>query len=187
MVDETTRFVYHWLHDVDKLLRRALESLKDDLRSDDDAVRRNAEKRAEMILDWLFPAPWPAGKDEFKLMAIEQAIKNKTISVDGRYKSVRRIITSTGRRRGRPRTEARHAILALSMHYATKLSWRKIALLVKGCNHTRNRPNLEISCPPCGDAIRDAAGRLEKFLVSIGFNPDFPRGDLKASDLSTLN
>ncbi len=66
------------------------------------------------------------------------------------------------------------AIRALSLHYATPLSWREIALAVKGCNH--KRPNPERSCFSCGDAIRDAAGRLETFLKSIGHDLDFTRG-----------
>ena len=35
--------------------------------------------------------------------------------------------------------------------------------------------NLERSCSPCGDAIRDAVGRLEKFLKSKGYHPNIPR------------
>jgi hypothetical protein len=55
----------------------------------------------------------------------------------------------------------------------TAMSWREIALIVKGCSH--KRPNPERSCYPCGDAIRAAVGRLEQFLRGLGCHPEFPR------------
>jgi hypothetical protein len=71
----------------------------------------------------------------------------------------------------------------LSLHYGTKLSWREIALTVKGCNH--RRPNLERSCESCGDAIREAAGRLDTFIISLGFSPETERGTIPLADIQT--
>jgi hypothetical protein len=85
-----------------------------------------------------------------------------------------RVAQSTGRRKGRPRIESQYAIRALTLHYATRLSWRQIALKLKGCTHTRPTPN-ERSCVPCGEATRNAAMLLAKFLFTIGYEQDYPK------------
>jgi hypothetical protein len=178
-------FASRWLYSIQHTLQNHLESLRDDLASDDEQVRKRARDEAWEILDWLYPPPPPLSKAA-QLQRVEAALKDQKLSDEDRLAAVRRAGRSTGRARGRPRTEtAQHAIRALSLHYATPMSWREIALAVKGCKH--KRPKLERSCYACGDAIRDAAGRLENFLISIGHDLDFTRGrDLDERTLAQL-
>jgi hypothetical protein len=180
MNDEVDAFIYRYSHDVDSILRDYLENLKDDLRSEDAPIRAQAEKLADQILDWLLP-PLPPLSAQARLSRAQQAANDPTLTDEQKALAVARAARSTGRRRGRPRTDtAQHAIRALTLFYArghrkgetskaNPSTWREIALGVKGCNH--RRPNLERACEHCGDAIREAAGRLEKFLISIGHNP----------------
>jgi hypothetical protein len=167
-------FASRWVYDTRRVLERHLEGLKDDLASDDDGIREKASEQAIQILDWLHP-PLPPPSNAERLQGVQAVIADETLSATEKLAAVQRAGRSTGRRRGRPRTEtAQLAIRALSLHYATPMSWREIALAVKGCKH--KRPNPERSCHACGDAIRDAAGRLESFLISIGHDLDFTRG-----------
>jgi len=158
-----------WSYDVTRILLDRLSGLSEDLDSDDKPTRDHAAQEAEQILGWLLPPPDP-------LTTAEKWRKIDSISRDDprSLQALSQLARSTGRPRGRPRTDtSQHAIRAYSLHLGTSLSWRQIALKVKGCNH--KRPNLERSCAPCGDAIRDAVGRLEKFLKSKGYHPTLPR------------
>jgi hypothetical protein len=179
---EVDKFIFQFLYDIERFLRRELDALKEDLCSDDDEVRKPAEEKVVKISNWLFP-PLPPLSEEERLQRTEEALGDKSLTPSERLKAIRRLARSSGRRRGRPWTgTAQHAVLALTMHYATKLSWREIALAVRGCKHERPKP--ERSCKTCGDSIRDAAGRLEKFLIEMGFEKDFPRGDMSLGDLA---
>ena len=174
MSDETIQFVNRWLYNIELILRDRLESLKYDLRSDDENTSGCATKEAGQILDWLLP-PLPSLSKAEQLRRVETAFKDKKRSVEDRLAATRRAALSTGRSRGRPRNEtSQQAIRALGLHFATPLSWREIALEIRGCNH--DRPNPERSCEPCGAAMRDAATRLESFLKTIGSDLTFPRG-----------
>lgn len=174
MNDEVLRFINDWLYDMGRALRDRLETLKDDLHSDDEHAREQATEEAAKILNWLYLPPPPLSSEE-KLRRVTAASNDEKLSPTDRLAAARRAIRSTGRARGHPRTEtAQQAIRALTLHYATPMSWREIALHIRGCKH--KRPNLERSCDKCGDAIRDAAGRLEEFLKSIGHNCNFPPG-----------
>jgi hypothetical protein len=184
-MSEIDKFGYYFLYDVGRFLRSELEALKDDLCSENDEARKLAEEKVSKICDWLFE-PLPSVSKQQRHEWILQAARDEALSPAEQVEAIRRATSSTGRRRGRPRTDtSQQAILALSLHYATKLSWREIALTVKGCTHLKGRPNLERSCPSCGDAIRDAAGRLEKFLISLGFSPETERGTISVADIQT--
>ncbi len=155
-----------WVYDLQGVLERHLDTLKDDLSSDDDRVRQQASNAASEILDWLH-LPVPALSPDEQVQRALSALSDPMLSANQKLRAAQRAARSTGRPRGRPRTEtAQHAIQALTLHFATPLSWREIALSVKGCNH--KRPNPERSCEPCGEAIRNAATRLQSFLRSIG-------------------
>jgi len=174
-------FIDKWLYDIDHTLRIQLEALRDQLDSQDQHTREYAANQVREILDWLYQPPGPLPDDE-KWRRTRDALHDESKSLKERLAAARRVARSTGRPRGRPRTDtAQHAIRALSLHLATDLSWRKIALIVKGCEHypqgrKHYRPNpKELSCIACGDAIRDAVGRLEKFLRTKGYHPEFPR------------
>jgi hypothetical protein len=173
MTFDIDAFVNNWVYDVRRVLERRLDSLRYDLDSDDEGVRDKARKQIPEIEAWLYPPAKPL-PDEEKVRRTRDALGDGSLSPQERLAAARRVARSTGRPRGRPRTEtAQHAIRALSLHLATPMSWREIALIVKGCNH--KRPSSERSCRPCGDAIRDAVGRLEEFLRAIGCHPEFPR------------
>ncbi len=170
--DDVLRFIYRWLYDVEGTLRNQLEALKADLVSDDEAIQAKAADEVESILDWLYPpvAPLPAVTRAERAQA---ALSDVNLTPEEKLTAVRRAIRSTGRRRGRPRDEtSQHAIRALTLHYATSMSWREIALKLRGCAH--DRPNLNRSCEACGEAMRNAAARLEQFLKSIDFHSDDP-------------
>lgn len=172
--DDLDRFIDHWVYEIDGVLRRQLDSLKDDLRSEDQQVQKRAESEADEILNWLLHAPAPL-TDAEQLHRVEQIIADERLSTSGRRTAAMRALRSTGRRRGRPRDEtSQQAIRALTLHLATGKSWREIALEVRGCSHKRPHPT-ERSCAPCGDAIRDAAGRLDSFLKRMGYHPNVPR------------
>jgi hypothetical protein len=169
MTDPTAEFIHQWLLDIEGILKRHRENLKDDLWSDDERTRKQADRTLDEVCEWLEP-PLPQPTDEQKVATALGILGDETVSPTIRLKPVSRLIRSGGRGRGRPRTEtAQLAIRALSLHYATSSSWREIALKLRGCKHAR--PNRDRSCKFCGDSIRDAAGRLEKFLQSIGYNP----------------
>jgi hypothetical protein len=182
IMGEVDKFVFQFLYDIERFLRRKLDALKEDLRSDDDGIRKLAEEKVVKISNWLFH-PLPPLSEEERLQRTEEALSDKSLSPSERLRAISRLARSSGRRKGRPWTDtAQHAVLALTMHYATKLSWREIALAVRGCKH--ERPTPERSCKTCGDSIRDAAGRLEKSLIEMGFEKDFPRGDMSLGDLA---
>jgi hypothetical protein len=171
--DDLDRFIDQWAYQIGGVLNRQLEALKDELRSDDKKVRKAAELEADQILDWLLP-PSPPFTYRERLRKAEEAIADQRQADSDRLAAAMRALRSTGRRRGRPRTTtSQHAIHALTLHLTTPKSWREIALEVRGCKH--KRPRLERSCVACGDAIRDAVGRLEKFLRSKGYHPNVPR------------
>ena len=174
MGDETLEFINRWLYDIQRTLELRLETLKEDLHSDDEATARHAEDEAIKILDWLYRPLPPLSKEE-QLERVKTAITDEKLSAEQKLAAALRLGRSTHRRRGRPRDEtSQYAIRALTLHYATRLSWRKIALAVRGCKH--KRPNSERSCTACGESIRQAAIRLQKFILGIGYNSDFPRG-----------
>ena len=174
MDDEALQFVNRWLYDIQRVLEVRLGALKDDLRSDDGPIAEQAANEASMILDWLNPPSPPLSKEE-RLERVTELISTGELSADQKLAAIVRAGRSARSRRGRPRNETSQlAIRALTLHLATGLSWREIALAVRGCKH--KRPNLERSCEVCGESIRQAAFRLQRFLVSIGYNPDFPRG-----------
>jgi hypothetical protein len=174
MAAQTLEFVNRWLYDIEHVLQCRLDSLKDDLCSDDDQISEQASNEAAKILDWLYPSLQPISTGG-KLQKISAILNDGTMTEGEREAAIKRAARSTGRGRGRPRNETpKQAIRALSLHHATDLSWREIALEIRGCEH--KRPNPERSCEACGEAIRNAAGRLEKFLISMGHKPSFTRG-----------
>lgn len=174
MADDFTELLNRCVYNVEHILKSALASLIDDLTSENENTAELAERTAEEILDWLAPSPKRALSAEEKLRRIQEIVLDEKMPVQAQLSAVAAVNRSTGRRRGRPRSEtAQQAIRAFSLHLATPMSWREIALHVKGCNH--GRPNPERSCVPCGDAIRDAVGRLEAFLRSKGYHFTFSR------------
>lgn len=172
-VNISDELVNRWVYDVERILKRALQDAVDRLRSCDEKTAELAEQDIAEILDWLLPPPKPISK-EAKLQKIKELCSDSTILTEKKTALIEKVLHSTGRPKGRPRTEtAQHAIQAYSLHLATPLSWREIALKVIGCRH--DRPNPERSCICCGDAIRDAVGRLENFLKRKGYHPNLPR------------
>jgi hypothetical protein len=176
MGDEILQFINGWVYNVDAYLRRNLDSLKDDLASDDEGVKKNADKQAENIFCWIAP-PLPPLPASARIERAEAALSNESTTAEEKIAAAQRVMRSTGRSRGRPRDEtSQYAVKALALHYATQLSWRQIALEIKGCNHSLHRPNVNLACEPCGEAVRAASQRLEKFLKSTGFDIDFALG-----------
>jgi hypothetical protein len=178
-------FYNRWLYDMGSKLRGRLETLKDDLRSDDEDIRKHATEEADEILDWLYLPPKPLSDAE-QLQRVEEALKDGKMSAKERLAVVRRAGRSTGRAKGRPRDEtSRLAIRALGLHLATGMSWREIAMKLKGCDHKRPLParqkprkrNPALSCDDCGEAMRVAVYRLRSFLKQLGFEEeDVPLG-----------
>jgi hypothetical protein len=174
MTDDLTELLNQFVYDIRAILQCALDNLRDDLDSADARKEKQAANEAAEILGWLFPPSDGSLSVEAKEQQIRDLINDRTLRRKGRLAAIVRIARSTGRKRGRPKTDtAQHAIRAFTFHLQTKMSWREIALTVKGCKH--KRPNPERSCCPCGDAIRDAVGRLERFLRRKGLHPEVPR------------
>jgi hypothetical protein len=177
-------FYNRWLYDIESKLRGRLETLKDDLRSDDEDTRKLATEEADRILDWLYLPPKPLSEAE-QLQRMEDALKDGKMSAKEKRAAVLRAGRSTGRAKGRPRdATSRLAVRALGLHLATGMSWPEIAMKLKGCDHKRPLPpkqkprkrNPALSCEDCGDAIRVAVYRLRSFLKRIGFEDEVSLG-----------
>lgn len=155
-------FIDKWCNDIQGVLERRLNALRYDLlESDDETSRTKARKDIAEISRWLD------------------------------------LPTKAARGRGRPRTRGKDAIHALTLYLRTNKSWRRIAFEVCGCTHVcpqcrrrkgkplegglkkgprcskcdmliRTKPEVEQSCHPCGEAIRDAVEHLIKFLTKQG-------------------
>jgi hypothetical protein len=184
MSREIIEFINRWLYDVERVLTSRLESLKDDLRSDDAGLREQAAQQADEITDWLYPPPPPLSPEE-QVHRVEAAIADKSLSAKERLAAASRAARSTGRSKGRPRDEtSQTAIRALGLHLATGMSWREIAMRLKGCAHERPMPvhqkprkrNPNLSCNDCGEAMRVSVFRLRGFLRQLDYDSDFPRG-----------
>src|SRR2546430_434308 len=116
MEDDVSTFLNRLVYDVDRILRSALDALRDDLESENEDTAGRATKDAEEILDWLYP-PTPEMSAKELLKRAADAMNNQELSEAEQMDALRRAARSTGRPRGRPRTEtAQHAISALSMH-----------------------------------------------------------------------
>jgi hypothetical protein len=178
----TVEFYRRWLFDVESKLRRHLETLKDDLLSDDEDIRKLATKEAGEILDWLYLPSKPLSKAE-QLQRIEDVVKDDKMSSEEKLAAVLRAGLSTGRAKGRPRENSRLAIRALGLHMVG-MPWREIAMKLKGCDHERPLPprqkprkrDADLSCEDCGEAIRVAVYRLRNFLNRLGFEDEVPLG-----------
>jgi hypothetical protein len=182
MTSEMDRFIYRWVHDIEMVLKRRLENLKDDLRSDDLDTSQAASKEAAEILDWLSPPPPPLTADS-KLQAAKRALDEEGLSFEEKLAAIRRATRSTGRPKGRPRSEtSQHAIQALSLRSATAMSWREIALKLKGCKHKRPKP--ERSCMLCGEAIREPTERLRRVLIHYSLIPSERDADNLATSVA---
>lgn len=179
MNGEVDALIYTWLHDIQRWLMNCLDNLKDDLGSDDAAINARARTEAEQIMAWLFPPPPPLSAQE-RLRRAAAAAADPTLTEEQKQLAACRATRSTGRKRGRPRNETSQlAVRALTLFYAKGFqpgqshnhggTWREIARQIKPCNHEGR--NEHRSCRACGDAVRDAAGRLEDFLISIGYRP----------------
>jgi hypothetical protein len=168
MASEVNAFITNWLHDVERVLRRKLESSKEHLLSDDESEQDAAASLVSQILDWLYPPSNTPISDEHRLLLMQQVMG--IADAAERNKAMLRIARTTGRRKGRPRDESsQYAIRALTLRRSTNKSWREIALELRGCEH--ERPNPERSCPACGEKMRQAVMRLERFLTSQGLDP----------------
>jgi hypothetical protein len=183
MTSEIDKFIHDWVHDVEMILKRRLENLKEDLRSDDEDMSIAAAEETGEILNWLYP-PLPPLASDAKLQAAKQALDDERLGDEQKLVAARRAMRSTGRPRGRPRSEtSQHAIQALSLRSATAMSWREIALRLKGCNHKRPKP--ERSCVPCGEAIREAAERLRRVLIHYSLIPSERDADNLVTSIAT--
>jgi hypothetical protein len=138
-----------------------------------------------LILDWL-SAPLPPLSPSERWERALAASQSEVGTPEERLSAVMHAARSTGRGRGRPRDETSQlAIRALALHLATGLSWREIAMRLKGCTHEKPKPprqkprkrNPNLSCQECGEAMRNAAFRLRRFLKKLGFEDDVPLGN----------
>jgi len=171
MADAYTSLVARYDHDIRAILWSQLESLKDDLRSQDKRTSESAAKEASVILAWLLPPSPPSPK--MRLHLIEDVMADTRLSDGQRLADAKRALRSTGRSRGRPRDEtSQHAIRAFTLRLSGDLSWLQIAMRVKGCKDKGAR--LGKSCKACGDSIRKAAGRLDEYLQLKGYRSKFP-------------
>lgn len=173
MNDDVLQFMFRWGLDVRSYLQQLFARCVEELESENETTRSEASKRMDVVLDWLHP-PLPPLSVEERNRRASSALADESLSPDQRAIAARRALRATGRHQGRTRDEtSQHAIDALTLHDATGLSWRRIAVLLRGCTH--KRPNRELSCESCGESIRQAAFRLEKFLKSTGFDRTFAK------------
>jgi hypothetical protein len=172
--EAASRFVINWSNIESKLRRRLTYLRENDLVSDDMSTVRRAERQVKIIEAWLDP-PRPRPTDDEKITILRNILANESIPASERVREVGRLSRSSGRGRGRPRTEtSQHALDALTLHRLTSATWAEIAFRVKGCPH--KGAGKDASCNSCADAMRDAAKRLESDMKIIGFDFDFPRG-----------
>ena len=146
-----------WVYDVRGLLVSQLESLRDDLRSDDAETRAAAQSQVDKVLDWLYLPTIANGKDAGDAgdaEHIEQALIAAGVPPAQR-KAMLAASRVTGRKVGRPRTAKLNAVEAFRLHLQTGKTWRQIVFDLKGaCKHR---------CKKCGDVPRRRVdiGRLD--------------------------
>jgi hypothetical protein len=75
-------FIYRFAHDMEHFLQSHLESLKDDLRSNDEHTRTTASNETEQVTDWLYPPPVPLSAEQ-QLQNAMQVASDPTGEGDG--------------------------------------------------------------------------------------------------------
>jgi hypothetical protein len=151
-----------WAYDIERRLWSRLDDLKDDLRSDEPAVREPAEAEAEELLSWLLP---PLTAEQLSESKTERVRRLEEMLRDQGYPECRRRrmaeqLASSSRERGRPRERGRDAIKALSLQLRTDKTLRQIALETSGTCRERA---CQSYCPACDDVRRSIEpGRPEK-------------------------
>lgn len=175
MFGSNSRSVIEWLCDVERMLRHELDKAVDLVDSRNPAVRKAASQRAEQILQWL-EGDAPPKSDEYRISQVREIVNDVNLSLTQQVVALKRVLASSGKRRGRPRTENGCAVTALSMHLAG-VDWRVIASQLRGCTHKGSTPIR--SCPACRDSIRNISERLESFLQTL--EVELPDDDLIGS------
>lgn len=170
MADDLTEILNRWVYDIEGILARALEDLRDHLESADPERAKMAKAEAHEILGWLHPLQQRI-TERTKKKRIEEIFSAK-LPPQEMAVLFRKIDRSTGRPRGRPRTSRTNAIMAFSLHLQTRMSWREIALRVTGCEHAHPK---KLACKTCAEKVREAVGRLDKFLRARGYRSNVAR------------
>jgi len=181
MGENVLQFLSTWFFDVERFLRNRLDELKDDLRNGDQQVIDRAAEEAKLILRWLPPSPGLSTQE--RLQSAWAVSQNQYLPDEAKKALISYYMNDSDRRpRGRPRDElSQLAIRALGIHMATGMSWRAMAMTLRGCTHERPKPvtqrprrrNARLACEDCGEALRIAVYRLRKFLHRLGFKEDY--------------
>jgi hypothetical protein len=148
----------HWVFDPERRMWSHLDSLKDDLRSDDPEVHAAAEEKVLPVLVRLLPSltgeaasrAMAEQRESLRRKLADQGVPNHII--EGAVKAVR------VRERGRPRSRNFDAIAGLRLYWFERKSWRDIVLEVSGSCKYRGCKSY---CAKCGDVARSTKlGRL---------------------------
>jgi len=161
MTDEVDALV-DWAYSIERRLWSRLESLREDLWSEDNSVRSAAEAKATELLSWLLPPLTPQQLAESREESIRRI--QKTLEGEGypasKTRKLAEKLAESNRDRGRPRERGIQAIRALELHLRTSMTWRDITLEVSGPCRDRKCYSY---CPACEDVRRSIEpGRPEK-------------------------
>lgn len=171
MADVVTALDDRWGYNVRGRLTTERDMLVDDLASDDEETRQEAEAGLLRLLGWFCPTPQPVRREE-RLQRLEERLKGPGMSVAQRRKVAFMASRSTGRDPGRPWIKGPDTVRAFMLHLMTGKTWREIAFEIDGaCEHTclecrdvpRPRPEAQSGlrrrqtkarCLQCGHTIR---------------------------------
>ena len=149
-MDDLSGLLNGLVYNIKRRMGSALEGLKDDLCSEDEAVRRPAEDRALEYCEWLYGPPTPAPKEE-RQKIIEKALLSVGMPAPQARSTAKQGSRATGLLPGAPRTTGPNAIRALMLRLTTDKSYREITLEIKGpCEQN----SCGYFCSRCGDVKR---------------------------------
>lgn len=139
-----------WTFDPERRMWSYVESLKDDLLSDDPEVVAKAEQKILSTLEWLTP---PAAEVSKRISEQRENIRSQLSKLDLPKHVVEAMVgaVKVERQRGRPRSRNFDAIAGLRLRWFERKEWREIVLEISGSCKARKCP---FYCPECGDVFR---------------------------------
>jgi hypothetical protein len=185
------KFIDDWVYGIQKQMLRELSASDDirDIAALDKSLITGATVEPEEILEWFWVEDnthlTAADKEARIRAAVDEALKDKTLSERKWVAAILRAAGSRRARRGRPRSEdALYALPAFELHLKENMAWSQIALKLKGCPHEHPEGR---SCKPCTERMRGAVRRLEEFLKKKGLYPKLPRRHPNASEKAAVD
>lgn len=106
MTGDLTKFIDSWVYDIQRILTRRRDSLAEDLVSEDERTRTQAEKEIDQIHEWLY-SPLPTakrGKGRPRDESSQHAIRSLTLhlATPSSWREIALIVRGCNHKRPRP-------------------------------------------------------------------------------------